>query len=272
MHAPCAADRLSDRHARPLLVTNMTRVKPTHSITLPLVGALLLGCQVQFVSPYSADVQKRASDMIAEISSWELQMREAAGTPDADPRQPNIKAKFANWDGELEAMAAIETALAPETIKCDSLAAAVTQSSRIQIPENASSPIGNSSGSSGAITHQSCEMKVFQNLAETLAEMRQVVQRQCELPWLTEGDFQTSGAHRASTGLQGLAATSRAISSPPSADQQRVARERCAAIFRPTTAQGGQNLGHGVVVAPVIGQLYDIVYIETRKSTAAVKS
>jgi hypothetical protein len=250
----------------------MTRVKPTHSITLPLVGALLLGCQVQFVSPYSADVQKRASDMIAEISSWELQMREAAGTPDADPRQPNIKAKFANWDGELEAMAAIETALAPETIKCDSLAAAVTQSSRIQIPENASSPIGNSSGSSGAITHQSCEMKVFQNLAETLAEMQQVVERQCQLPWLSEGDFQTSGAHQAAADLQGSAATSRTIASAPSADQQRVARERCAAIFRPTAAQGGQNLGHGVVVAPVIGQLYDIVYIETRKSTAAAKS
>jgi hypothetical protein len=272
MNPPFAGDSLADCHAEPLLVANMTRVKPTQSITLLLVGALLLGCQVQFVSPYSADVQKRASDMIAEISAWELQMREAAGTPDADPRQPNIKAKFANWDGELEAMAAIETALAPETIKCDSLAAAVTQSSRIQIPENASSPIGNSSGSSGAITHQSCETKVFQNLAETLAEMQQVVERQCQLPWLSEGDFQRSTAHQAAAALQGSAATSRAISSAPSADQQRVARERCAAIFRPTTAQGGQNLGHGVVVGPVIGQLYDIVYIETRKSTAAAKS
>ena len=185
MNAPFAADSLPDCHAEPLLVANMTRVKPTQGITLLLVGAFLLGCQVQFVSPYSADVQKRASDMIAEISAWELQMREAAGTPDADPRQPNIRAKFANWDGELEAMAAIETALAPETIKCDSLAAAVTQSSRIQIPENASSPIGGPSGSSSAITSQSCEMQVFQNLTETVVEMQQVVERQCQLPWLT---------------------------------------------------------------------------------------
>jgi hypothetical protein len=247
-------------------------MKPTHSITLLLVAVLLLGCQVQFVSPYSADVQKRASDMIAEISAWELQMREAAGTLDADPRQPNIKAKFANWDGELEAMAAIETALAPGIVKCDRLAAAVTQSSRIQIPENASSPIGGPSGSSSAITSQSCEMQVFQNLADTLAKMQQVVERQCQLPWLTERDFQTSGAHQAAAGLQGSAANTRAITSAPSADQERIARERCAAIFRPSTAQGGQNLAHGVVVAPVIGQLYDIVYIETRKNTAAVKS
>jgi hypothetical protein len=249
----------------------MIRAEPTYSVALALVGALLLGCQAQFVSPCSADVQKRASDMISEVSARELQMREAAGTPDADPRQPNIKAKFANWDGELEAMAAIETALAPEIIKCDRLAAAVTQSSRTPIPENASSPIGGPSGSRGAITGQSCEMQVFQNLAETLAEMQQVVERQCELPWLTEADFQTTGA-RAVAGLQGSATTSRANTSAPSADQQRVAREKCAAIFRPTAAQGRQNLGHGVVVAPVIGQLYDIVYIETRKSTAPVKS
>jgi hypothetical protein len=122
-----AAYRRSDCHAQPLFVADMTRVKPTHSVTLPLFGALLLGCQTQFVSPYSADVQKRASDMISEISAWELQMRETAGTPDADPRQPNIRAKFANWSGELEAMAAIETALNPDIIQCDRLAAAVTR-------------------------------------------------------------------------------------------------------------------------------------------------
>jgi hypothetical protein len=249
----------------------MTRVKPTHSVTLPLLGALLLGCQPQFVSPYSADLQKRASDMISEISAWELQMRETAGTPDADPRQPNIRAKFANWGGELEAMAAIETALNPDIIQCDRLAAAVTQSSKIQVPEKASAATAASSGSSGAMTHQSCEMQVFQNLAVTLVEMQQVVERQCELPWFTERDVQTSGAHQGSAGLQGSAVI-RANTSASSAYQQRIAREHCAAIFRPPATQGGQNLGHGVVIAPVIGQLYDIVYIETRKSTAPPKS
>ena len=115
----------------------LNRLKPRHNIASPLLSALLLGCQVQFVSPYSADVQKRASDMISEVSAWELQMRETAGTPDADPRQPNIRAQLAKWDRELEAMAAVETALNPEIINCDRLAAAVTQSSKIQIPQKA---------------------------------------------------------------------------------------------------------------------------------------
>jgi hypothetical protein len=253
------------------LMANTSRAKPRFNIASPLLSALLLGCQAQFVSPYSADVQKRASDMISEVSAWELQMRETAGTPDADPRQPNIRAQFAKWDGELEAMAAVETALDPEIIKCDKLAAAVAQSSKVQIPEQVSPAIIAPSSSPIAIAHQSCEMKVFQNLAETLVEMQQVVERQCELPWLTEADFQITGIGRTGAGLQGSARTSRSNTSAPSADQQRIARGNCVAIFRPTAAESGQNLGHGVVIAPVIGQLYDIVYVETRKSTAAVK-
>jgi hypothetical protein len=266
-----AAASLLDCRGQRFLMPKLNRLKPRHNIASPLLSALLLGCQVQFVSPYSADVQKRASDMISGVSAWELQMRETAGTPDADPCQPNIRAQFAKWDGELEAMAAVETALNPEIINCDRLAAAVAQSSKVGIPQQASPTVAGSSGSTSATTHQSCEMKVFQNLAETLVEMQQVVERQCELPWLTEADFQTADVHRTVVGLRRSATTSRADTSAPSADQQRIARQNCAAIFRPTGGQGGQSLGHGVVIAPVIGQLYDIVYVETRKSTAAVK-
>ena len=129
-----AADSLLDCRSQRFLMPNLNRLKPRHNIASPLLSALLLGCQVQFVSPYSADVQKRASDMISEVSAWELQMRETAGTPDADPRQPNIRAQFAKWDGELEAMAAVETALNPEIINCDRLAAAVARSSKVRIP------------------------------------------------------------------------------------------------------------------------------------------
>jgi hypothetical protein len=235
-----------------------------------ILSAVVQGCQVQLVSPYSADVQKRASDMISEVSAWELQMRDEAGTPEGDPRNPNIRAQFAKWDGQLEAMVAVEAALNPEIIQCDRLAGAVTQSSKV-IAEQAPPVTRSSSSSAGAITHQSCETQVFQNLQQTLMEMQQVVQHQCELPWLTEDHFQQIGDPRAVAAPQRSAVTSKANTSAPTADQQRIARENCVKIFRPAVAQGQQNTGHGVVIAPVIGQLYDIVYIETRKSTAAAK-
>jgi len=250
----------------------MAYMRQTNNIGMPLIlSALVLGCQVQFVSPYSADVQKRASDMISEVSAWELEMRVAAGTPEADPRNPEIRAKFAKWSGELEAMVAIESALNPEIIKCDKLAAAVAQSSKAQIPEQTSPAIADSPSSIGTNAPQSCETQVFQNLAETLVEMQHVIEHQCELPWLTEEHFQIIDDDRAVPGVQGSAVTARTNTAARTADQQRIARENCAKIFRPPTAQGGQNLGHGVVIAPVIGQLYDIVYVETRKSATAAK-
>ena len=94
-----------------------------------LLCALGSGCAVQFVSPYSADVQKRASDMISEVSAWEVQMRVSAGTPQADPRHPDMTATFARWNGEVEAMAATEAALDPHVIACDKVAAIVARGS-----------------------------------------------------------------------------------------------------------------------------------------------
>jgi hypothetical protein len=247
-------------------------MRRTQIAGIPIIlCAVLQGCQVQLVSPYSADVQKRASDMISEVSAWELQMRSDAGTPEADPRQPDIKAKFANWQGEVEAMAAIEAALSPSIIKCDKLAAIVAQSSSLPIPGKGLPASVSSPSPTAAIAPQSCETQVFQNLAQTLVEMQEVAERQCELPWLTDSDFQTIGERQAAAGAPGsVAPTDRSsIGSAPTADQRLRAHENCAKIFRPLAAQGGQGLGHGLVVAPVIRQLYDIVYIETRKSTAA---
>src|SRR4029077_7505549 len=107
----------------------MASIRHTQRIGL-ILSALVLGCQVQFVSPYSADIQKRASDMIAEVTAWEVQMRNAAGTIQDDPRHHDVIATFAKWHGDLEAMAALEAALTPQMVRCDKLAATVAQASK----------------------------------------------------------------------------------------------------------------------------------------------
>jgi len=257
-------------HCSNLSECKVILVRRTQIIVIAIVlGAIMQGCQVRFVSPYSADVQRRASDMISEVSAWEVQMRDAAGTPEADPRNPEIRDKFAKWDGELEAMTAIEAALSPEIIRCDRLAAAVVQSSKAQIAE--ATPAGSNS-SAGAIGAHSCETQVFQNLQQTFGYLQQVVEHQCELPWLTGDDVHAIGNSRAAAVAQSAAVKAKSSAAAPTADQLRLARENCAKIFRPPAVQTGQNTGHGVVIAPVIGQLYDIVYIETQKSAAAAKS
>src|SRR5271168_1645878 len=87
---------------------------------------MLAGCQVQWVSPYSADLQKKATDMLADVVAWESHMREAAGTAAADPRNPDVQAKLQTWHGDVEAMSAIELGLDPGSTACDSFLAALS--------------------------------------------------------------------------------------------------------------------------------------------------
>jgi hypothetical protein len=51
-----------------------------------LVTLTLSGCEVEWVSPYSADLQKRATDMLTDVVAWETHMRGIAGSGAADPR------------------------------------------------------------------------------------------------------------------------------------------------------------------------------------------
>lgn len=239
-----------------------------------LLGAFASGCAAQFVSPYSADVQKRASDMISEVSAWEVQMRVSAGTPQADPRHPDMTATFARWNGEVEAMAATEAALDPHVIACDKVAAIVARGSSIVVPQPTAS-----SGAPGASASppangppQGCPAQIFQNLSSTLAELQQVVELNCELPWMTAADFQAIADAKANAGPRAAVAPApKAGAVRPTADQQSAAAARCAKLFSPPSINGKLNPGHGVLIAPVIGQLYDIVYVETRKNTTATK-
>ena len=253
----------------------MIRTPMVRGFGVPLLlCAFGSGCAAQFVSPYSADVQKRASDMISEVSAWEVQMRVAAGTPQADPRHPDVTATFARWNGEVEAMAATEAALDPHVIACDKVAAIVVRGSSIVVPQPApsSAAAGASAGPLASGPPQGCPAQIFQNLSSTLADLQQVVELNCELPWMTPADFQAIADAKANAGVKSAAASApRPGAARPTADQQSAATTRCAKLFSPPSIDGKLNPGHGVLVAPVIGQLYDIVYVETRKNTTATK-
>ena len=81
------------------------RTIPRVETVLALAALLLSDCQQQWVSPYSPELQKRASDMLSDVASWEGQIRNAAGTAAADPRHPDVQAKLNKWSGDIEVMA-----------------------------------------------------------------------------------------------------------------------------------------------------------------------
>ena len=75
---------------------------------------MLTGCHVQWVSPYSADLQKKATDMLPDVVARESHMRSAA-----DPRHPDVLTKFETWRGDVEAMSEIELSIDPGATVCD---------------------------------------------------------------------------------------------------------------------------------------------------------
>jgi hypothetical protein len=88
-------------------------------MVLPALALAAVSCQANRVSPYSADLQKRATDMLSQTTAFELTLAETSDTSAADPGKPAMMAKLAGWAGEVEAMAAIENSIDPHSAACD---------------------------------------------------------------------------------------------------------------------------------------------------------
>ena len=227
---------------------------------------LLSGCQVQWVSPYSADLQKKASDMLSDVVAWEVQMRSAAGTAAADPRNPDVKAKFAAWAGNIEAMAQIELGIDPGASGCDAvlaqLSGIVSPALKKILPSTAAA------GSSDRRTLSHCDTlpNIFTTMTKQVsgstadnAGMPFIMDQQCKVPWLTD-DYFTSLHEAKSTG---------AVVAPPrtpTTTERRDAVTRCRALF-----EAPPGAAHGPLVTPLVTDLDAIIYREGRQAPPASK-
>ncbi len=214
----------------------------------PLLLATLAACQhAQWVSPYSADLQSRAADMLADLTAWEGQMRAAAGTPAADPRNPPVQAKLAAWRGEIEAMAAIELSIDPGLTSCDALAGRISGQLRTSFPILATNDT--------APRLNRCETlpDIFARMQKRVADGSPPASgigfdliQQCQLP-IPDGQF---------------AAALQAGASKPVAFDPGVAI-RCAALFEPLPGQA-----HGPATQALATELEAIIYREGREQAA----
>lgn len=230
---------------------------------LILLLSFLPGCQQQWVAPYDAGLQKRAADMLADLSAWEGAMRSAAGTLAADPRHPDVQAKLQSWLGDVEAMAAIELAIDPGSAGCDhflqTLATPLGQSLPGLMP--AANPV--STGAPAASARCESLPDIFSRMRTELAErFPEILAEQCRLPWLSDDYFQTLADARATAG-----GPSPARQTPPGADARTLAKVRCGALFETAQGPSGRRL-HGDLVGPLAIELDAIIYREGRQAPA----
>jgi hypothetical protein len=247
------------------------RTIPRVETVLALAALLLSDCQQQWVSPYSPELQKRASDMLSDVASWEGQIRNAAGTAAADPRHPDVQAKLNKWSGDIEVMATIELAIDPRSTSCDKFLAAISGSvskglARVSpTVESASSSLG------AAPSGNYCESlpDIFERM-NTLVDERfpRDLDQQCKLPWLSDQYFETLAEARATAGVPSSArpqTSQTANSVMPTADQEVLAKRRCDALFELGDGPGARRI-HGNLVSPLVVELDAIIYREGRQA------
>lgn len=239
-------------------------------LNLYLLAPLLTACQVRWVSPYSADLQKKATDMIADVSTWEAQMRAAAGSAAADPRNPDVQAKLASWHGTIEAMADIEHGIDPGSAACDAFIAKVTGTLP---PDLVKALPAAAAGGLQPIAHCETLPGIFTRMDKQVTGDSAAapgipfeLAQQCQLPWLSDAYFAALRQARATAGAPAQKVPAAAQPGTPTPAQADDAVRRCRPLFVPERSNA-----HGDAVGPLISELGDIVYREGREAPATAK-
>jgi hypothetical protein len=137
--------------------------------TLFLSVFLLSACQANWISPYSQDLQKRATDMLSQVTALEYTL---AQTTSATAAETATQSKLPGWVGDVEAMAAIESSIDPQSASCDKVLATLAGST-ITAAEAQAAPTGATGVAGSAPPVLKCE-----SLPDTFARMRmELVQR-----------------------------------------------------------------------------------------------
>jgi hypothetical protein len=124
---------------------------------------LLSACQANWISPYSQDLQKRATDMLAQVTALEYTL---AQTTTITAAYTATQSELPGWVGEVEAMAAIESSIDPQSASCDKVLDTLAGDT-ITAAEAQSAPTGATGIAGSAPLVLKCE-----SLPDTFSRMR----------------------------------------------------------------------------------------------------
>jgi hypothetical protein len=196
-----------------------------------------VSCQANWISPYDADVQKRATDMLADVTAFETTLAQTRDTSAADPTKPGMQTKLAGWVGQIEAMATVQDSINPTSPACDK--------ALNSLAGNAIRAIETQAATTGAMTAAGAPPLVLtcESLPDVFAKMRSdLVQN---IPHVLAGQCMSG-----QTPVQFA--------------------QRCQFLFKPDPLEGPEAR-HGLVFSSLITGL-DIVIFREGKLAAKAKS
>jgi hypothetical protein len=218
---------------------------------LAVLIALCLGGCTQTASPFSADLQRRALDMTADVIAWDAAMHTATKpVPIAD-----VNATLSKWEGQVAAMAQLSASIDPATIDCDKVSATVMKGVKPLLPKSMADTLpAQAPDTEAAGTPRGCEGSLIDTLADDLRNVRRDIATHCDAPQLLPaGDAAEVPNPPSRAGGRSATATGDAI----------IMTRPCRAWFG-----GGQFGSGGLIVYRLVRDLGAIVYIEGRKKPA----
>lgn len=221
---------------------------------------LIAACTVQLVAPYDAQLQQQASAMQAQVGTWDLSMRAAAGTINADPRNPDVISTLNAWRGDADAMLTLAISNDTGLVSCGDAVKAVSGAIEAAIPAGLKSATPPATTGAGTPPPAGCESDLVATIATGIDDVQKAL-KYCQASWVPDSYFAT------------LAQTKGAAPAPPaapSAAQQTALQKSCLAEFKAQTQTpaNAAEAGHGRAVSALLTSLQTIVYIETRKKAA----
>ena len=217
---------------------------------------LAAACTAQFVAPYNADLQQKASAMQAEVASWDLTMRAGAGTVADDPRNPDVNATLNKWRGEADAMLTLAVSNDPNAINCNDATKSVRGMIESSIPADlrtVSSNVSSTSGTSG------CESTLVAGIQGNIDSIELALKR-CRADVPDNTYFMVLSQNRASAPKPSVTTEAKEDS----------LKRSCASEFTPSpgVSANAAEARHGRAVSGLLTTLQVIVYVENRKKAA----
>jgi hypothetical protein len=233
--------------------------RPGRTVGIAIVTLTLAACSVHLVAPYSADLKQKASAMQAEVGTWDLTMRTAAGTIAADPRNPEVTAALNKWRGEADAMLTLAISNDPGLAHCGQMLQEMSRGIQQHVPAALNAAAPPTTGPTSP--QQGCEAQLVADIASGIDDVARAL-KYCRVGWVPDSYFTNLAQNRTAAAKPDAA---------PNAAVQREVDRSCDAEFaaQPQTPTLAAEAGHGRAVAALLTTLQAIVYIETRKAAAA---
>lgn len=226
-------------------------------VAVAVATALSAACTVQLVAPYNSDLQQKASAMQAEVGTWDLTMRGAAGTIAADPRNPTVSAMLNKWRGEADAMLTLAVSSDTGIVQCGEAVKVISGAIEAGIPASLRAAAPPAAPAGNAATPAGCESEMVAGIATGIDYIAKAL-NYCHVDWVPDSYF---------TGLAQNSATAPKPPAAPAATKQVALTNSCGAEFKsqPQTPANAAEFGHGRAVSQLLTTLQAIVYIESRK-------